>query len=134
MTPLSRQLHALTSEPITNDSPARFLREILGTNAADGGCDAGQETPSRFLGYDFDFNAFGTAEATVPSSPPPWFGVYEDPMDDVDRNWGELSGFTSSPLKGLGSSLGMSDLEEDEIQMIGTEKRDRAEGSVPVDA
>lgn len=45
-----------------------------------------QNTPGRFdNGYDFsqfDSQDFISTDVPMPSSPPAWFGVYEDPIDD----------------------------------------------------
>ena len=64
-----------------------------------------QNTPGRFdSGYDFshfDSQDFLSTDAPMPSSPPMWFGVYEDPVDDGGGIFNDypLPELPSSPLK-----------------------------------
>ena len=95
MTPFTAHLNQLLSEADHHDSPSKFLN-FSPLRSMDGSTSA-----SRFLDGDhgFEFGAFDPAAAGMPSSPPAWFGVYEDPGE------GPVNGNGDWDL-GLGSSLG----------------------------
>ena len=96
MTPFTRHLNQLLSEPQL-ESPSRFLSEIgcsadTGPTMTDGG------TPSKMFRLgEFGLGDFPSSDGLMPSSPPGWFGVYED-AEGPDAAW-DLE-FGISPAKG----------------------------------
>ena len=79
---------------------------ITNLNNLSDNAESGTGTPSRmFRSADaFDFGEFPSSDGPMPSSPPGWFGVYEDPVEGLEGGEGgdgwENLGFGSSPAKG----------------------------------
>lgn len=89
LTPFTAHLNQLLSDA-NNGSP--------GSNGFDfPSLPSFHNTPSHARAMDFDFSQFDSqdlisTDVPMPSSPPAWFGVYEDPIDNTHENlWGDYS-------------------------------------------
>ena len=97
------------AQPLTETSPfTAQLNQLLS--------DANVSPPSRFnipslpslnntparVRHDFDFSQFDpqdilNTDVPMPSSPPVWFGVYEDPINEATDIWGNYQISGNSP-------------------------------------
>lgn len=93
MTPFTAHLNQLLSEsnnisPLANDFNFPSLPSL-------------RNTPGGRIRDDFEFPQFDTqnvlsTDAPMPSSPPAWFGVYEDPVEQGSALWSDCQ-FPGSP-------------------------------------
>ncbi|MCJ1356170.1 MAG: hypothetical protein MMC33_006164 [Icmadophila ericetorum] len=110
-TPFTSYINQYLSEnPALNDSPSKFFDfSTLPSLSLD---TATSSSPSRFLSANFSLYNFASTDAPMPSSPPMWFGVWDDGMgrrlstdsaEDENGNddevWNALEKLKSSPLK-----------------------------------
>lgn len=93
MTPFTAHLNQLFSDP-NNISPSANNFDFPSLPSL-------RNTPSGRTRHDFDFPQFDTqnvlsTDAPMPSSPPAWFGVYEDPVEQGSALWSDCQ-FPESP-------------------------------------
>lgn len=95
MTPFTAHLNQILSEP-NNISPSANDFDFPTLPSL-------KNTPSGRARQDFDFPQFDpqnllSTDAQMPSSPPPWFGVYEDPVEQGSALWRDYQ-FPESPCR-----------------------------------
>ena len=102
MTPISRHIKEFLSDGFTGSSPSKYIDFSSLPNLD-------ENTSVRHYPGDneFQFNGLISTDAAIPSSPPAWFGVYEDPSESTNfycdtaeasgSNW--MLNLNSSPVK-----------------------------------
>lgn len=122
LSPFSSEMHRLMSDAVSQTSPSKFL-DFSSLSALD------SQSPGNYFQSD-DFADFELRPSDVigemPSSPPRWFGVYEDLETDgvgavSSEGWEGLE-FRCSPLREIGDNAeAVSEKLTDAVADVGTD-------------
>lgn len=128
LTPFTAHLNQLLSEPgpVTNSTHDHHTSHNGHSPGSNHTFDfpplpSLHNTPNRSRILDFDFSAFDSqdlisTDVAMPSSPPAWFGVYEDPDAD-DDNVGGLWGGGDETLPSMLHSSPMKEQEQQQTYL-----------------